>query len=221
MLPKVILHNAVSADACNEGFEVDMELFYNIASRWKEDATLIGSNTILNVKEEIAEEDEDAFLPFDDKPNDNRPVLVVPDSRGRIRNWHYWKKQEHWKKIYLLCCNQTPQRYLDYLSERNIEYLITGNENVDFIDALDTLNLELGIKLVRVDSGSTLNGILLNKNIVNEISLLVHPCIVNNPANKSFTHSLESSLANTTNLKLIHFERLKNDFIWLIYEVIK
>lgn len=47
MLPYVILYNAVSLDGHITGFNADVELYYELASKWDIDAVLMGSNTIL------------------------------------------------------------------------------------------------------------------------------------------------------------------------------
>ena len=47
MLPKVILYNAVSLDGRINGFDADIELYYEVASKWDLDAVLMGSTTLL------------------------------------------------------------------------------------------------------------------------------------------------------------------------------
>jgi hypothetical protein len=44
MLPRVILHSAVSLDGKIDGFPVDLNQNYELATTWKEDATLAGSD---------------------------------------------------------------------------------------------------------------------------------------------------------------------------------
>jgi len=63
VLPRVILHNAVSVDGRIDWFTPDVGQFYELASRWKEDATLAGSNTIFNQEEEVPEESEGVIQP--------------------------------------------------------------------------------------------------------------------------------------------------------------
>ncbi|MGE5541524.1 MAG: deaminase, partial [Bacillota bacterium] len=87
MLPRVVLYNAVSVDGRIEGFTPDLGRFYGLVAHWKEDATLAGSNTILAAPGEIPEEDEKAFEAPARDPADPRPLLVIPDSRGRVRCW--------------------------------------------------------------------------------------------------------------------------------------
>ncbi|MEN4017159.1 MAG: hypothetical protein PQ975_02715 [Methanobacterium sp.] len=47
MLPKVILYHAVGLDSRITGFNADVELYYEIASKWDTDTVLIRSNTVL------------------------------------------------------------------------------------------------------------------------------------------------------------------------------
>ncbi len=48
MLPRVIMHNAVSVDGRLDWIEPDLGAFYGIAAGFGEDATLVGSETILS-----------------------------------------------------------------------------------------------------------------------------------------------------------------------------
>ena len=45
MLPRVIIHNQASVDGRMDWVVPDLGLFYGIASRFGEEATLAGSNT--------------------------------------------------------------------------------------------------------------------------------------------------------------------------------
>ncbi|UCH62606.1 MAG: deaminase, partial [Fidelibacterota bacterium] len=87
MLPRVVVHNAVSVDGRIDWFTPDVGQFYRLASRWKEDATLAGSDTIYSPEESITEEEDESLEPPVVEADDTRPLLVVSDSRGRVRNW--------------------------------------------------------------------------------------------------------------------------------------
>jgi len=62
-LPRVALHIAVSVDGRIDWISPDRGLFYELASRWNEDTTLAGSDTIIKAGGEVAEDDEEAFKP--------------------------------------------------------------------------------------------------------------------------------------------------------------
>ncbi len=47
MKPRIILHNAVSADGRMDWFEANLETYYELAGRFDEDVTLSGSGTML------------------------------------------------------------------------------------------------------------------------------------------------------------------------------
>jgi 2,5-diamino-6-(ribosylamino)-4(3H)-pyrimidinone 5'-phosphate reductase len=224
MIPRIIIHNAVSVDGRIDNFDVDMGLYYELAKTWKEDATLVGSNTILKAEEqeEVPEEDESVFDPPKMDPEDTRPLLVVPDGKGRIRIWHYIRKWPYWRHHIALCSKSTPKDYLDYLKKRHIECIIAGDEQVDLKTALEELNSRYEVKTIRVDSGGTLNNVLLRKGLVDEVSVLVHPNLVGGTSSGSIFRATDlTSKEEIINLKLIHLEKMENDLIWLRYEVVK
>ena len=170
MLPRIILHNAISLDGRINGFPIDLRQYYELAATWKEDATLAGSQTFLSAASEAPPEDKSAFLPPEVDPHDHRPLLVIPDSRGRIRTWHYLKSLPYWRLFVALCTESTPKDYLNYLKEKHVDCINAGEDRVDLRDALEELNLRYGVKVVRVDAGGTLNGLLLRQGLVSEVS---------------------------------------------------
>ena len=222
MLPRVILHNSVSVDGRVNGFMPDIGLHYELAARWQVDAHLAGSDTILSMNEEIPPEDESAFEPPQKNPGDARSLLVVPDSRGRVRSWHALRQAPYWRNHVALCSHATPRTYLDYLQERYIEFIVAGDDYVDMHTALEELNARYGVKTVLLDSGGTLNGVLLRAGLVNEVSLLVNPCLVGGTSSSSIFRAADlTSPEGAMQLKLTHLEQVKEDIVWLQYEVVQ
>ena len=88
MKPKVLLYTATSLDGRTTGFSVDMRQFYSLAQQWRENASLVGCDTLLNAHDEIPEDDGSEAPSIVPSADDTRPLLVVPDSRGRLRSWH-------------------------------------------------------------------------------------------------------------------------------------
>lgn len=178
MLPWVIIYNAVSLDGRITGFDADVELYYELASKWDVDAVLMGSNTVLigfGVKPgQNIEESVEAFQPRL-KDVDDRPLLVVPDSKGQIRIWTEILKMPYIRDVLVLCSRSTPSEYLNFLEERYIDYLVVGYQHVNLETALEELNTKFGVKKIRIDSGGVLNGILLSAGLVDEVRLLLHP----------------------------------------------
>ncbi len=218
MLPRVILHNAVSVDGRVDHFTPDVELYYELASRWNDDATLVGADTLLAAPEEAPEDDLQSEPPAAD-PEDRRPLLVVSDSKGRIRSWDYWRRQPYWRDVVVLCSHATPQAHLDYLLSRRVDYIKTGRLQVDLTAALEELNLRHAVHTIRVDSGGTLNGALLRAGLVREISVLIHPVLVGGVSGKSVFRApdLDGS-EGVIPARLVHVEQLKDGIVWLKYE---
>lgn len=222
MLPRVILFNVASVDGRIDGFEPDLELYYGLASQWNEDATLVGSETILTGEDEIPDETEDDFKPPEKKNDDKGSILIIPDSRGRVRTWHALRKWPYWREFVALVSKKTPKDYLDYLEKRHIDYIVTGEDKVDLRAALEQLTEKYAIKTIRVDSGGTLNGVLLREGLVAEISVLIAPAAIGGTSSQSIYRAIDLVKAeDVINLKLVHFEKLKDGYVWLKYEVIK
>lgn len=221
MLPRVILHNAVSLDGRIDGFPIDLQQYYELIATWKEDATLAGSETFLKAASEALPEDEEALIPLKADPSDQRPILVIPDSRGRIRTWHYLRSLPYWRHFVALCSKSTSQDYIQYLKDRHIDSLITGDDHVDLKMALEELYSRYAIKLIRVDSGGTLNGLLLRQGLVNEVSILIYPSLVGGEKASSIFRAQDLPTASnpdlasglgakgTIPLKLITAEKLR------------
>lgn len=223
MLPWVIIYNAVSLDGRITGFDADVELYYELASGWDVDAVLMGSNTVLTgfgVKPgETIEESEEAFQPRT-KEEDDRPLLVIPDSKGQIRIWSELLKMPYIRDVLVLCSRSTPSEYLNFLEERYINYLVVGYQHVDMETALEELNTKFGVKKIRMDSGGVLNGVLLRAGLVDEIRLLVHPELVGGEViNSIFQESGLGDEDAPIKLQLDNMEKIKDDIIYLKYKV--
>ena len=224
MLPRVILHNMVSVDGRMDWFTPDVGLYYEIASRFDEDAMLSGSNTILAMpaEEEKPEEADQISERPEVDADAARRLLVVVDSRGRVQNWQFLRKQPYWRDVVALCSGSTPQSHLEYLEREQVGYIVTGGEHVDLRAALEELNGRYGVQVVRVDSGGILNGLLLRAGLVDEVSVLIDPSLVGGTSPRSiFTAPDLASSEGVIGLKLMHLERFEGDVVWLRYEVAK
>lgn len=224
MLPRVILHSVTSVDGRMDWLTGDIGLYYELAARWEVDAMLSGSNTMLAAyhQEEVSEEDGETFEPPERAADDPRPLLVVVDSRGRFRHWQQLRQEPYWRDVIALCSHSTPKTYLDYLGERYIDCILAGDDRVDLRGALEELNARYQVQVVRVDSGGILNGALLRAGLVDEVSVLVDPCLVGGTTPRSiFVAPDLASPEGVIPLRLIKVENVKGDTVWLRYEVLK
>jgi 2,5-diamino-6-(ribosylamino)-4(3H)-pyrimidinone 5'-phosphate reductase len=219
----VIVHNSVSADGGVEGFEPDIGLHYEIAGGFGADVHLAGSDTLLAAGMTADDEVVGGVEPPHDDPDDARPLLVVVDSRGRIDSWASLRQAPHWRdRMVALCSRATPAGYLDRLAERHIDHIVAGDRRVDLSEALTELERIYGATRVLVDSGGTLNGVLLRAGLVNEVSLLVHPCLVDGRQLTSMFRPDESAArgANGIALRLTTMQQRAGAVVWLRYDVV-
>jgi 2,5-diamino-6-(ribosylamino)-4(3H)-pyrimidinone 5'-phosphate reductase len=162
--PHVVVHVAITLDGATTGFAPAVARFYQLARTWREDVTLTGADTILA--------QEQALRDAPRRPaSGGNPLLAVVDGAGRVRSWEALRGVGHWSGVLALHSAATPPR-----SARPVPELVTGTERVDLVEALAVLHERYGARLVRVDSGGGLTGALLERGLVDEVSLLVHPC---------------------------------------------
>ena len=108
---------------------------------------------------------------------DKRPLLVATDSRGRLKSWPLLLREPYWRGGVALVTHATPARYLKLIQDAGAEAIIAGLKRVDLREALDQLRGRYRTRVVRVDSGGALSGALLAERLVDELSLLVCPCL--------------------------------------------
>ena len=225
MVPKVILHTATSLDGRITGFPADLDVYYSLAAQWNPDAILFGSETVLaavreNPSLEIPPEHEEMFTPPEDAETDPRPLLVIADSRGRVRCWDAIRKWPYMRDVLALCSSQTPQEYLAWLAGRRIGTIVAGGDRIDMRAALEALHTRYGVNVVRVDSGGTLNSVLLHAGLVDEISVLIHPSIAGGKADPTLCDPLKAGIPELKiPLRLQSTEVVGDGIIWARYMV--
>jgi 2,5-diamino-6-(ribosylamino)-4(3H)-pyrimidinone 5'-phosphate reductase len=163
----VVVHVAVSLDGSTTGFEPDQARFYELAATWHEHVTLVGADTIL------AQEAALATAPTTG-PAAEGPLLAVVDGRRRVRAWSALRNVGLWSDVLALRCSANPG------DDPAVEELVLGEDRVDLAAAIESLTdrVDASPTVIRVDSGGTLTGALLDGGLVDEVSLLLHPLLV-------------------------------------------
>jgi 2,5-diamino-6-(ribosylamino)-4(3H)-pyrimidinone 5'-phosphate reductase len=201
--PHVVVHVAISLDGATTGFEPDVGRFYALARTWDEDVTLAGADTILAQEKALSAAPRPG-------PTADAPLLAVVDGRGRVTQWEALRDCGHWRGVVALRAETTP-RLRDGSAARAF---VAGRERVDLAEALGMLADRGSARMVRVDSGGTLTGALLGAGLVDEISLLVHPCLAG-PGDRRW-HGPDP--APPLPLEPLAGEQL-DDLVWLRYRV--
>jgi 2,5-diamino-6-(ribosylamino)-4(3H)-pyrimidinone 5'-phosphate reductase len=217
---KTIMHNSVSLDGSFVNFDVDMGLHYQLASRFKADAYLIGSETVRAGGElyGIPSEKESDFI----KPERDAglPYWIIVDSKGKTKGLlHTCRSFEFCKDVVVLISQQTSADFIDYLKERNYDYLICGDRRVNLKMAYTALTENYKINTIMVDSGPTLNSVLLHTGLIDEISLLIFPVLVGKKSDKLLAQLNTGN--HNVNLRLLDHEYFDKGLISFRYQVLK
>jgi 2,5-diamino-6-(ribosylamino)-4(3H)-pyrimidinone 5'-phosphate reductase len=193
----------VSLEGATTGFRPDVEQFYRLTSTWREDVTLVGADTILGQAAALA----GAPRPG---PAKDGPLLAVVDGRARVHQWEPLRTVGYWSDVVALRCESTPRT-----DGPPVEEIVVGTGRVDLAGALRVLGARPGVDVVRVDSGGALIGALLVQGLVDEISLLVHPCLVG-PGHGRRWHG--EAVVPPGRMSLVHNETL-DGLVWLRYDL--
>ena len=201
--PYVVAHVAVSLDGYTTGFEVDHGRFYTLLPTWQGDITLTGADTILAQERELAA----AHRPG---PTDGAPLLAVVDSRRRVRQWEALRDCGYWSNVLpLRSASRAPA------GDPPIPELVAGSDRVDLRQSLTELTSRTGARVVRVDRGGQLTRALLDLCLVDELSLLVHPCLTDAGSHRWYGSDPPPALTLTR----LGVETFDPGLVWLRYRV--
>ncbi len=218
------MHNTISLDGALRDFEINLELHYQIATRYAADVHLIGSQTaktgIELFTERIPREKKADFVKPEIRPDDERPFWAIVDSQGLLKDLlHVLRRSEYCKEVILLISKKTPKSYLKYLKDRHYDLIVAGEDRVDIKLALEVLYERYYTRTVLTDTGGTLNSILLEEGLVDRISLLISPVLVGRRQNQLF-ESLKPK-KSSIRLKLLKMEIFDEKYVLLVYRVLK
>jgi len=222
MLPRLIIHNTISIDGSTTGFTANLDVHYGILGSYEPDAMIVGSNTAKAGTqffcEKIPPEEEADFKKPEIQPDDTRAYWMIADSRGILEGMmHVFRRSDYSKDVIVLVSEKTPEPYINYLRERNYDFIRAGAERVDVRQALEIANEKYGFKLVVSDSGGILNSILLEQGLVEEISLVLTPEIVG----KNGTNLFRGIEKSEIQLELVRNEIVEKKYVHLVYRVLK
>lgn len=153
------------------------------------------------------------------KSTDRNDFHICPDTKGTLQ----WDSatMEDGRPLLVLTSESTPAEYISYLRSKGISYIATGKENIDLVDAMDTLGCEFGVKRLAVLGGGLINGGFLAAGLIDEVSLLLAPGIDGREGWRAMFDGISDQTKMPTKLKLQSVERLENDILWIKYELDK
>ncbi len=153
-------------------------------------------------------------------PYEGKMCMFGVDTKGILR----WDKNtiklsniETPLHLVIVVTSETPKVYLSYLKEKEISYIIAGKTKIDFELLFKIIKEKFGVERLLLEGGGILNGFIMSANLVDEISLLITPVVVN----QSEAPSVFEGKQNFHDLKhftLISAEKVEKNCIWLRYK---
>ena len=89
-----------------------------------------------------------------------------------------------------------------------------GQEKCDLRRALELLNETYNAHTVLTDTGRILSNLLLERGLVSDISLVIHPVLVGGTSYKLFDDTTAK-----LNFELVRHEAFENAYVWNVYRV--
>lgn len=109
-------------------------------------------------------------------------------------------------------------RYLTHLRKMGIAYVVVENI-MELGDVLETLNKQFGIRSISLQGGGLLNGAMLNKGVIDELSLVVYPGLDCNKSSVSIFDNTVDALVGQLSLSLLSVQQKDNGVVALRYKV--
>jgi 2,5-diamino-6-(ribosylamino)-4(3H)-pyrimidinone 5'-phosphate reductase len=156
-----------------------------IDAEWHPQGTICGSGTFLPEDAPLQElpvftGDAQAlyvdFLPAEVIATTQKWDILV-DGRGRCRGG-YKSNEKPGCHILHLVSHSASVEHLAFLRRESIPYLIGGEEHADLAEGLSKLYAKLGIRVLVLWGGGTLNGAMLRAGMIDEIHLIVWPLLI-------------------------------------------
>ncbi len=103
-------------------------------------------------------------------------------------------------------------------------HILLYEGEVDFIDVFRRFKEDFKIENITIQTGGTLNAILLRLGLIDKVSIVIAPCLIGGKNTQSLIDGeslhTEDDLKKIKALKLIKCEVLKNSYLHAQYEVI-
>jgi 2,5-diamino-6-(ribosylamino)-4(3H)-pyrimidinone 5'-phosphate reductase len=154
-------------------------------------------------------------------PHEDNLFMFGVDTKGLLR----WDKNTiklsnviEPLSLVIVVTVSTPKEYLQYLQNNGISYLVAGTDKIDFIKLFNTMKEKLGVETLLLEGGGLLNGSVMAADLVDEISLLVTPTVINQSQAPSLFERKQNEPLNLRHYTLTGVKQMDKDTVWLRYK---
>lgn len=156
-----------------------------------------------------------------DIPSKTSVSFVLLDNHGHLLESGIKYLSQKLNRLYIITNNKNHLAFSMRENFDNIE--IIYREKIDFNEVFESLYEDYNIENITIQSGGTLNTILLRSGLIDKISIVVAPALIGGKNTPSLLdgeslHSKED-LLNIKTLKLEQVKALNNNYLLLEYLV--
>lgn len=217
--PYVICHMMASIDGridCAMTEQIEGNSYYETLELLNTDATVEGKTTaVMHYAEKGAFDSGDS--PAVDKEevfraHDGNRWEAVVETRGSL----LWPENDTPDRLCIMS-QQTSRAYLDYLRQRGISYIVTGQERIDLARAIDIMQREFMVERIGIVGGGHINGSFLNEGLLDEVSMVIGPAIDGREGFCAAFDGIEAGHEHPFKLHLKSVRQMDDDCVWLRY----
>ena len=217
--PYVICHMMASIDGridCAMTEQIEGNSYYETLELLNTDATIEGKTTAVMHYAEKGVFDsagspvvgkEEVF-----RSHEGHRWEAVVETRGSL----LWPESDTPDRLCIVS-QQTSRAYLDYLHQRGISYIVTGQEYVDLARSIVIMQREFGVERIGVVGGGHINGSFLREDLLDEVSMVIGPAIDGREGFCSAFDGIEASHERPFKLHLKSVRQMDDGCVWLRY----
>lgn len=223
MRPYIICHMVASIDGridCAMVDQISGDEYYTTLEELDCPTLLEGRVTLehYSARKErfIADDPTPVHEPSTYKALESDAYMIAVDTRGRLQ----WPSPEI-DGVPLLCIvsEEVSAEYLEMLRSEGISWICVGRHRIDLPAAMEILHDEFGVERLAVLGGGHINGGFLEKNLIDEISLLLAPGIDGRSNQPALFDGIRNPDPAPVSLRLMSATTLPNQTLWLRYKI--
>ena len=138
---------------------------------------------------------------------------IITDTRGTL-GWH--GSSVDGKPLLILLSEQVGEKYLAYLMENGISYIVCGKKRIDLPRAAELLRTEFHVERIGIVGGGTINAAFLDAGLLDEISMVYGPGIDGRGGMKTAFDGLPMD-REPFQLKLQSVKSFDDGAVWMRY----
>lgn len=139
---------------------------------------------------------------------------IVVDSKGSL----LWKADcEYSKPHVIITSTQVSREYLDYLKEKQMSYIVAGDDQTDLAQAVEILKEHFGAERLGVVGGPTINTAFLDAGLLDEVIILIGAGIDGRAAFQPVFNRQKDNEDGVTKLNLLSVDTYESGAVCIRY----